>query len=159
MNVLFICTGNINRSAAGESILKNYVVRYNIKDIFVDSSGLNEESKKNKKMNKKTFNILKEKNLLFDENKRSNFSSQERIDWADVIIVMQPSHKKDLISLYGENISIKIHFAIEFLKDKSLKKIPDPNFSKGTEEFYYVVDLMEEVVKNFLREKGYALSN
>lgn len=159
MNILFVCTGNINRSASGESILKTYVRKNNIQNVFADSSGLNEQSKKNRKMNKKAINILKEKELLFDENKRSNFSSQERINWADAIIVMQPSHKKDLIALYGESVSSKIHFAIEFLKESDLKKIPDPNFSKGTEEFYYVIELMEQVVKNFLEEKGYAISN
>ena len=70
MNILFVCTGNINRSASGESILKTYVRKNNIQNVFADSSGLNEESKKNRKMNKKTFNILKEKDLLFDENKK-----------------------------------------------------------------------------------------
>ena len=158
MNVLFVCTGNINRSAAGESILNTYITKYNISDIKVDSSGLNEESAKSRKINNKTKTILKEKNLLFDENKRSNFSSKERVDWADVIIVMQPSHKKNLLSMYP-HIENKIHFAIEYLDDCNLKNIPDPNFSKGTDEFYYVVYLMEKVVINFLKKNGYAIYN
>ena len=123
MHVIFICTGNICRSAMADGYLK-----YRIKelgkeqDITVNSAGThaieNQESPINAKkaiekyganINSHTATTLERANL----------------EQATHILVMTDKHKKDVIARYP-NVADKVKLLGEYSKDKKYKEIDDP---------------------------------
>ena len=77
---------------------------------------------------------------------------KELVDWADVILYMQPSHNARLQSLYGVSILTKIRCLSSYCQT-SLRKIPDPAF--GTDEDLRRICLMiKEGVQGFKEAYG-----
>lgn len=126
MNILFVCTGNVNRSPVAEAIMKSF----KIFGINIDSAGLSSLAG-GFKIAKKMREILKLNNIELQE-KRSKLITKELFDWSNVIFYMQPSHLKSLEKLFGK--SDKFVEIIKFYLDGcGIKKIKDPAFCKGNE--------------------------
>ena len=121
MKILFVCHGNVNRSAAAEIIAK---VEY--PDWEVKSCGL--KTKDGKITAKKMRDVLNDAGYK-TEGIRSTVITKELVDWADKIFYMDDANEKRFVEQFGdlskaEKLSNQI---------AGIKKIPDPAFAEGTE--------------------------
>ena len=133
MKVLFVCHGNINRSAAGEIILKKMQPSWEVKSAAL------KETKGGEITAKKMRDALEE--LGYSNNSiRSTPVSQELVDWADMIFYMDDSNYKKLRDKFGIEVFGKSIRLSSFL---GIPKIPDPNFVKGNELHKSVIKMIE----------------
>lgn len=140
MNILFVCHGNINRSAAGEIILKQ------IKPEWVIKSAALKDTKGNEITAKKMREALGELGYP-NEGIRSTPISQELVDWADVIFYMDDSNRNKLEEKFGSIVLIK---SLRLSSLIGIPKIPDPNYAKGNELHKQVIKMLEESLKVFI---------
>lgn len=142
MNVLFVCHGNINRSAAGEIILKKMKPDWNVRSAAL----------KNTKGNEITAKKMREAltNLGYDGTGiRSTPVSQDHIDWADVVFYMDNSNENKLREKFGEEVFKKAKRISSLI---NVPKIPDPNFAQGNELHKQVIRMLEEALKVYIKE-------
>jgi len=140
MNVLFVCHGNINRSAAGEIILKKMRPDWNVKSAAL------KDTKGNEITAKKMRSALNE--LGYDGTGiRSTPVSKDLIDWADVVFYMDNSNENKLREKFGEEVFNK---AARISSLINVPKIPDPNFAQGNELHKQVIVMLEEALKVFI---------
>ena len=131
MKVLFVCHGNVNRSAAAEILAKQDYPEWEIK-----SCGL--------KTNDGKITAKKMRDVLTDEGYptegiRSSVITQELVDWADQIFYMDDANEKRFKEQFGEmDKAQKLSNLIP-----GVKKIPDPAFAEGTDMHHDVVKLIK----------------
>jgi protein-tyrosine phosphatase len=128
-NVLFICTGNINRSASAHVILEAHSSAHK-----VQSCGTGKVAPLHRKIPRKMREVLE--NLGYcPHNHRSQGISADLLDWADVIVCMGNVHEKYIIVHYPQHC----HKVTNWLVD-------DPHFAVGTEKHYSVANQIQELV-------------
>lgn len=138
MKVLFLCHGNINRSAAGEIILKSM-----FPSVEVRSAGLKDKAG-GQITNKRMREALNSAGYS-TEGIRSRKASQDDIDWSDIVLYMDDSNEKKIVEQFGENTLMKSRRLGMYI---GVSKIPDPQFS-GPEAFKQVVAMIETSIKKF----------
>ena len=131
MKVLFLCHGNINRSAAGEIILRRMKP-----DWKVCSAGLKENAGGSITA-KKMRDALNEKGFL-TSGIRSQPTTQNLVEWADVIFYMDEGNRKRLEEKFGH----VMHKSILLASLIGESKIPDPNFAPNNELHKRVIDMI-----------------
>lgn len=136
-NILFVCTGNINRSPAAQIILKKLSPSSK-----VDSAAL--KNKKNLIITKRMREALQKHNYKYTEI-RSKPLTKSLINWADIVFYMQPSHLRDLMSKFGTSNKY-----VSLAKYIGKTKIHDPAFDGTQEE---VLKDIELAIKNYLKNK------
>ena len=142
MNVLFVCHGNINRSAAGEIILKKIKPDWSIRSAALKNTKGGEITAK------KMRDALTE--LGYDgAGIRSTPVSQEHVDWADVIFYMDNSNENKLREKFGEEVFKKAKRISSLI---NVPKIPDPNFAQGNELHKQVIRMLEEALKIYVAQ-------
>lgn len=142
MNVLFVCHGNINRSAAGEIILKKMKPDWNVRSAAL----------KNTKGGEITAKKMREAltDLGYDGTGiRSTPVSHDHVDWADVIFYMDNSNESKLREKFGEDVFKKAKRISSLI---NVPKIPDPNFAQGNELHKQVIRMLEEALKIYTKE-------
>lgn len=143
MKVLFVCHGNINRSAAGEIILKQIKPEWEVKSAAL------KETKGGHITTKKMREALTEKGYSPDHI-RSTPISQELVNWADVIFYMDDSNQKKLEEKFGNTVFVK---AIRISNLIGIPKIPDPNFAKTNDLHKQVIDMIYAALEKFIQQK------
>ncbi len=133
MNILFVCTGNINRSPAAEIIYHTLSPSDN-----VTSAALT--NKKSLITTKRMREALEKAGYKYTEI-RSKPVTQVLIDWADLIFYMQKSHLKDL-QKFGT--SSKYFPLSKFINQA---KIHDPAFDSSHP---MVVHDIERAIRKFM---------
>ena len=141
MKILFVCHGNINRSAAGEIILKKLKPDWEVKSAAL------KDTKGGEITAKKMREALKEFGYQTD-GIRSTPISEELIQWADVVFYMDNSNEKKLNERFS-NYSSKFK---RISKLVNIDKVPDPNFSPGTEMHKQVIKILEKSLEIFINE-------
>lgn len=120
--IMFICTGNICRSAMADGLMKKLVKDSN-KDIEVYSCGIFAEDG-----DMPTFNAIeaiKEYDVDLKSHRATNIRDS-KIEEMDIILCATISHKNNVISMYP-NLKDKVFTIKEYANfDKSDLDIPDP---------------------------------
>lgn len=120
--VIFICTGNICRSAMAEGYLKYKLKKMNIQDVIVTSAGIHTMNGESAT----SFAIEAIKRYKVDiSNHKSTTIECSNIDKADYIIVMTNRHKKEILSRYID-CENRVHLLKEYLDSADYIDIDDP---------------------------------
>ena len=98
MNIMFICTGNICRSAMAHWMLQKRAKEQN-KDIKVYSCGVYAEN--GDTPTKEAIEVMKEYNVDLTKHKATNIKNSN-IEEMDVILCATLNHKNMVISMYPE---------------------------------------------------------
>ena len=141
MKVLFVCHGNVNRSAAAYIITEKDYPEIEVKSCGVKTT--------DGKITSKRMRESLAKYGYETEGIRSRVITQELVDWADKIFYMDESNRKRLIEQFGdlEKAEKLSNYAV------GVSKIPDPAFSTGHEEYYKVIELLQHCIKAWITEK------
>ena len=139
--ILFLCTGNIYRSASAHFLFEN---KY--PNLKFDSAGIGAKNY-DKPMARKMRDLLKEKYKIEVtlNSLRSKHITYDLVEEAKYIICMAPVHVKNLINLYPLSKQ-KIVKIWEYSNNK-INSIKDPAFGGNCEE---TLRQIEECVDNFL---------
>ena len=139
MNVLFVCHGNVNRSAAAEIIAKQDYPQLNIK-----SCGLKTKD------GKITAKKMRERLVAAgypNEGIRSTVIDQNLVNWADQIFYMDDANEKRFIEQFGE-----MNKACKLSNYAGVRKIPDPAFAEGTDMHDQVIVLIKTALNNWIQK-------
>lgn len=99
MTILFVCTANIVRSYMAEAILKEKLRRKQRKDVYVHSAGLKDMH--GAPADPTAEKLLEESGFPLSGH-RSRLLTQELMNEADWIIVMEESHESAILDAYPE---------------------------------------------------------
>ncbi|QZE14876.1 low molecular weight phosphotyrosine protein phosphatase [Halosquirtibacter laminarini] len=147
--VLFICLGNICRSAAAEGIFKKYAEDAGMLDQFeIDSAGMisaHEGEKADRRMRKHS-----EMRGYVLESISRPFDKDVDFDSADYIVAMDGSNILDLKSRARDEADLKkIHRMTDFVVEYDYDTVPDP-YTGGPDGFEMVLDILEDSCKGLL---------
>lgn len=123
-NILVVCSGNINRSPAGEYLFKKYGYEN------VDSCGLGKTSLKGLPITKRM-----RANIQEEISHTSKQITQELVDWADIVYCMGP----------GQVRKVNTNFNTDKAEILGESRIEDPHF---TGNYKTVYDHIEKVIRN-----------
>lgn len=146
--ILFVCMGNICRSAAAEGVMNKFIDDKQLSnDFHIDSAGTidyHQGEKADPRMishsAKRGYNITSISRPL-NNNDYHDF---------DLIIVMDDENYKTVIKRCPEEYyHNKIKYISEFFTEHKDKIIPDPYFG-GDKGFEYVLDLLEDACNSLL---------
>lgn len=148
MKLLFVCLGNICRSAAAEGIMQHKIRELRL-EIDVDSAGTY-GGHSGQKADPRMRSAARERGYDL-----MNISRKIRTEdfWeADHIFVMDDSNFYDVFSLAPDVESRhKIHRMAEYCTKHVSDHIPDPYY-EGREGFEHVLDLLEDACDGILME-------
>lgn len=123
MKIMFICTGNICRSAMADWLLKKKLEQNNITNIEVYSSGI--YAIDGDVSPYEAIEVMEEYGVELKKHRATNIC-RSNIKDMDIILCMTLSHKRDLIYMYTE-LKEKIYTLKEYVKDnKNGIEIKDP---------------------------------
>lgn len=130
-NILFICTGSINRSASANVILS----AHNKEDKYkVQSCGTGKVAPLSRRIPRKMRLALEE--LGYDPNTyRSQGITEELLQWADKIVVMGNVHERYIANNYPQHSAKVTNWLVD-----------DPHFATGIEKHRAVAKQIEELV-------------
>jgi protein-tyrosine phosphatase len=133
--ILYLCTGNLNRSYAAHAIAQERLPS----SYEIDSAGTGKTAG-GKSPNKRMRDALLRKGYAVPLRKSKKLT-EELVDWADVIVCMGQIHYERVMFEFGFNASMK---CVIFLENDD---VPDPHFSKDDAYFDHVVQLIEDNIK------------
>lgn len=142
--VLFVCTGNINRSPAAHTILRSMLLGSTA--VAVDSAGLSDYNA-GKLTRRRMRDVLENKGYAYYPI-WSKQVTREMIDSYDLIIYMSDVHERRLTERFGTSSK---YMPITEWSSGDVDKIPDPQ-SGSVEDYRYVVGLLEDCCYNLVEE-------
>ncbi len=146
--VLFICLGNTARSPAAEYLARYYAER-NITDLIFSSAGF---------IN--AFSYMQRESQEYLNSKKINHSDFQPqlitlslLESQDLILTMEKSHSKDIISRYRNipNIEKKTYTLKEFNGKSQDLDIIDPYYT-STEKYKEVLKTIDDYVKKAIQK-------
>lgn len=149
--VLFVCLGNICRSAAANGVMEDFVAKDGLADrIIIDSAGTYgghagdlPDPRMRVAASRRGYNLTH----------RSRKFREEDYDRFDMIIVMDDSNYENVARLAPERKYLdKVYRFVEFSKSyPEWSYVPDPYY-EGHEGFELVLDLLEDGCRELLNQ-------
>lgn len=145
IKVLFICHGNICRSAMAEFILKDIVKREGIEeDFYIESAGSSvyDPGSPVYSAAKECLYIHGIKNSEINQKVSRNIIKSD-YDKFDYILVAEDDNINGVLRVVGKDVDNKIYKILDFSNDKKLKgkDIADPWYTRDFEKSY--ADIVE----------------
>lgn len=142
--VLILCHGNLNRSPAAAAILRRHRPGLEVK-----SAGVRAET--GSPIAKRMRTALE--TCGYDTSGRSRQVTQEMVDWAELILVMDEKNADRLMEMSwirtDMDFSEKIQKRVQYVGDLiGVRKIPDPHFAKGIDAHHDVVRMLEKAFQS-----------
>ena len=148
MNILFVCSANVSRSFLAEKLLRRELEKQNIKDVSVASAGLNTFQIKQPDQNIVSYLL---KIGIPPGNHRPKQISEQNIDWANIILVMEDNHAKKIMDLWPE-AKPKLQVFGKFVSpDPNIDDIVDP-FGKSSYHYRLAQSQITLAIKNFVNK-------
>lgn len=120
--ILFVCTGNVCRSAMAEAMLKKMIESAGLKNIRVWSKGL--AGSRILKIPHIIIKLMNEENIDISKHISRALFVRDVLS-ADLVLVMEQYHK-DKINTFSPQTSAKTFLLTEFVGEKEKKDIDDP---------------------------------
>lgn len=149
IKILFVCLGNICRSACAEAVMKKKVQEAGReKEFFIDSAGIlsyHEGERADYRMREAGFQRGYNVDSISRPVKTADFEK------FDLIIGMDNSNIDDLYDRAPDVESTKkIHKMTEYCTRHTDDHVPDPYYG-GRDGFYHVIELLEDACDGLLR--------
>ncbi len=148
MRILFVCMGNICRSAAAEGYFRHILDEAGLLDEYVVDSagtiGYHAGSPADGRMQ----DAAAERGYRLDS--RSRRVVVEDFDRFDLILAMDRDNLSDLKSLQQQsNSGAELKLFCEYCRDHDLQDVPDPYYG-GARGFEIVLDIVEDGCRELL---------
>ena len=143
-SILFVCTGNTCRSPLAEGFLKKLLKRNSLRRIEVGSVGLT--AFPGSPASFQALRVARENSLSLEKH-QARLVTPELIDQADLIVVMEPGHRRQLLDLHPQaagKILLLRHFARYGSRERG---IPDP-YGLNLEVYRFCFEDIKECVKS-----------
>ncbi len=149
IKVLFVCHGNICRSPMGEAILKDYVKKRGLEDLFyIDSAATHRDAigmtmyyPAVDELNKHDIEIGNHRARLITKNDYNNF---------DYILCMDNQNVRNIKRIVGNDNLNKVHMLKEFIGSQD--EIDDPWY---TGDYRTTYNELVETITAFMNYLGY----
>ena len=147
MNILFVCTGNISRSFLAKALMLNEIANNHIKGIEVSSAGTG--ACPGAPADPEMVKFLKEKDIPKGEHS-SRMISEEDVNWADLILVMETFHYDYIIKSWPES-GAKIEMLGKYIApDHFADEIIDP-YGRSIYQYRVAQSQISLAISNLLK--------
>ena len=149
IHVIFICTGNICRSAMADGYLK-YRIKELGKDeqVIVSSAGTHAMQGEESPINARRAIEKYGANIY---NHTATTLERANLEQATDILVMTEKHKRDVVARYPK-LAEKVKLLGEYAKEKKYKEIDDP-WGYGFEVYERCAKEIVDSVEGFIKEE------
>ena len=145
MKVLFVCTGNLCRSAAAEKLL----ALKEVPGVVVRSRGVAAQPYGGMPRQVKDFLI---KAGVKEPGHKAQFIAEADVDWADLILVMENGHFDALAERFPQG-GRKTHLFVEYCTGKEGAQLKDP-MGLTDKVFEEILGMVQACVKELARKLG-----
>lgn len=146
MNIMFICTGNICRSAMAHAMLEKKIKEIN-KDIEVYSCGIFAEN--GDISTNEAVQTMKEYDIDLKKHKATNIQNSN-IKEMDIILCATTAHKNNVINMYPE-LKEKIFTMKEYAGYNNDLDIKDP-WGYGIDVYKRCAKEIEECINKYIKK-------
>lgn len=149
MKIMFICTGNICRSAMAKALMEKKVKDYQLINIEIYSSGIFAET--GDKASYSAIEIMQEYGIDLTKHEATNIK-QSNIQEMDLILCATASHKYSVLQMYPQ-LKEKVYTIKEYAKDNKQEDldIKDP-WGYDIEIYRYCAAEIDKYIEEIIKK-------